>query len=332
MHTLINRMQTHNFSHHRHGFRGTHVKSQAIVKGTLTVNDALPEHLAQGVFQKSGQTYPIAARYANEPTFLKPDTALGPRGCGIKVFQVNDLGPFLDPAGEETRTQDFTFNNAPVLELRDLPTTVEILTIRERNFDNPDKLEAEIKARSDKDLQLAPAQLPNHHFLGYTMYSQSAYRWGPYIAKYALFPVGKFQESLAEQYKITDESDPEQHSIWLRDYFREHDAEFDFRVQLCQNLDDQSVEDCGTEWDEEKYPFETVGRVKFPRGQDVWDQKRRAFWDDRMKLNVWYGLQAHQPLGSTNRMRRTLYRASVAKREEINDVKVVAIRSVDEIP
>jgi hypothetical protein len=32
---------------HRHAFRGTHVKTQAIVKGRLEVKDGLPEHLAQ---------------------------------------------------------------------------------------------------------------------------------------------------------------------------------------------------------------------------------------------------------------------------------------------
>jgi hypothetical protein len=32
---------------HRHAFRATHVKTQGIVKGKLTVNEGLPEHLAQ---------------------------------------------------------------------------------------------------------------------------------------------------------------------------------------------------------------------------------------------------------------------------------------------
>lgn len=32
---------------HRHAFRGTHVKTQAVVKGQLKVKDGLPEHLAQ---------------------------------------------------------------------------------------------------------------------------------------------------------------------------------------------------------------------------------------------------------------------------------------------
>lgn len=329
---LINKIQEHNFSHHRHGFRGTHVKTRGIVKGTLTVKDGLPPHLAQGIFSKPGKTYPIGLRYANEPHFLKDDRAPGPRGVGMKVFNVDGPGPWLDAKGEQSKTQDFTFNNAPVLELKDLPTCLEIITIRERNFDNPEQLQKEIEKRDDKELQMAPMQLPNQHFLSYTMYSQSAYRYGDYIVKYALFPTTKMQQDSAEKASISDSSDAEQHSIWLREYFQDNDAEFDFRVQLCKDLGEQSVEDTSMEWSEEKYPYETVGHVKLPKGQDVFESKRRAFWDDHMKLNVWYGLEAHQPLGSVNRLRKSLYQASAAKRADINAVDVEYVSSIDQIP
>ncbi|KAK5732264.1 hypothetical protein LTR17_010710 [Elasticomyces elasticus] len=300
----INKVQAHNFSAHRHGFRGTHVKTQAIVKGSMTVEEGLPPHLAQGLFSDSGQTYPLAIRYANEPRFLQDDRAPGPRGCGMKVFGVD--GAFMDEAGSKTKTQDFTFNNAPLLELTDLPRTVEIFQIRERNFRNPDGLKAEINKREDKDLQFAPAGLPNHHFMAYTMYSQSAYRYGDYVAKYAMFPTGKLQQDLAEKASINN--------------------------GLCQDINEQSVEDCSKPWDEEKYPFQTAAKITLTKGQDVFEAKRRAFWDDHMKLNVWYGLEAHRPLGSVNRLRKQVYQASVAKRAAINAVDVGLISSIDDIP
>lgn len=325
----INKVQEHNFSHHRHAFRGTHVKTQAIVKGFMTVEKDLPKYLAQGIFSNSGKTYLPAIRYANEPSFLQDDRTSGPRGCGMKVFGVDGPGSFMDPASEETQTQDFTFNNAPLLELTDLPTTLEIFQIRERNFDNPENLKAELNKRKDKDLQFAPASLPNQHFMSYTMYSQSAYRYGDYVAKYALFPSGHFQQQLAEKAKVTEESDPEQHSIWLREYFASHSADFEFRIQLCRSLSEQSVEDCSKPWDEEKYPFETVARLTLPAGQDVFDPRRRSCWDDHMKLNVWYGLEAHRPLGSVNRLRKEVYKASVRKRAEINATHVRLVRSID---
>jgi len=329
LHDLINSVQQKNFAHHRHGFRGTHVKTQGIVKGRLTILPDLPNHLSQGLFANGGREHDVAIRFANEPSFLQEDRAPGPRGCGMKVFDVE--GDFMEPEGAQSRTHDFTFNNAPVLELRDLPTCLEIFQLREKYFDDGPGLEAALKKRKDSDLQFAPKSLPNQHFLSYVMYSQSAFRYGDYVAKYALFPTTQTQKEL-ESFQITDTSDREQHSMWLKDYFENHDAEFDFRVQLLENLDEQSVEDCSQEWDQDKYPFQTVARVVLPKGQDAFDAKRRVFWEDRMKLNPWYGLDAHRPLGSANRLRRSLYQRSVAKRNELNASQAEAIGFVEQIP
>lgn len=249
----------------------------------------------------------------------------------MKVFNVEDSGPWLDEVGEQCHTQDFTFNNAPILELTDLPTCLEIFTLRERYFDDPEGLKKQLEQRRDRDLQFAPGGLPNHHFMSYVMYSQSAFRYGDYVVKYALFPTGDFQKRLAEEAQITDSSSREQHSQWLRSFFAEHDAEFDFRVQLCQDLNEQSVEDASAEWSEARYSFETVGKVILPKGQDVFDGARRAFWDDRMKLNTWYGLESFRPLGSVNRLRKELYKGSLKKREEINAVQTQVVKDVGEI-
>lgn len=308
--TLINRVQEHNFSLHRHGFRGTHVKVQGIVKGHLTIPE-LPEELTQGIFAKPA-TFDIALRYANEPSFLQDDRAPGPRGCGMKIFS--------DP------TQDLTFNNAPILELKDLPTTAEIIAIREKHFREPEKITEAVKQRNDKDLQLAPAQLPNQHILSMVMYSQSAYRFGPYVAKYALFPTAEVPET-----KIEDSSDPDQHSKWIQEYFANNQMTYDLKVQLCEDLQKQPVEDASIQWDEDKFPFRTVGQVVFP-SQNSFDPARRSFWDDHMKLNVWAGLDEHTPLGSTNRLRKSLYTHSQKKRAELNSAEIIDVKSIRQIP
>lgn len=55
-------------SKHRHAFRATHVKTLGVVKGTLTIKDDLPQHLAQGLFAHPGRKYDLAMRYAVEPS------------------------------------------------------------------------------------------------------------------------------------------------------------------------------------------------------------------------------------------------------------------------
>ena len=149
--SVIERVSRRHFSAHRHGHRVTHVKTQAIVKGTLSIPDNLLHHLAQGLFAPANAgSHPVAVRYANEPIFIQDDRTPGPRGCGMKVFDVH--GDFLDPAGAQSRTQDMTFNNAPMLELRDLPTTLEIFKLREKYYDRPaEELKEELEKRPDAE-------------------------------------------------------------------------------------------------------------------------------------------------------------------------------------
>lgn len=83
--------------------------------------------------------------------------------------------------------------------------------------------------------------------------------------------------------KITDDSDPEQHSMWLRECFEQHDAEYEFKVQLCQRLREQSVEDMNLPWNEAAFPFQTVGKVVIPKGQDSFSSEGRTFWEEHWK-------------------------------------------------
>ena len=120
-------------------------------------------------------------------------------------------------------------------------------------------------------------------------WSQSAYRYGDYVAKLALFPIGK--EQLALHDWRVKESDPANVlATSLQDFHAKHEATYSLRVQLCQNLKEQSVEDIGIEWDEQKYPFEEVAVLTFPK-QESWDPVFRNWWDDKITCNTWHGRQ-----------------------------------------
>ena len=95
-------------------------------------------------------------RYSSLTPKLVPDNIPAPRGIGIKVFGV--AGEKL--WGEDKQTQDFTFNNYPVLELRDPKTTNEIADSLERNWNQLDKFAEELGKREDSKLACMPARLP----------------------------------------------------------------------------------------------------------------------------------------------------------------------------
>lgn len=128
----MNRIQQHNFNQHRHAFWATHVRTQGIVKGKLTVHPNLSPHLQQGLFKTPGKAYDMAARYASESVFLQADQEPGPRGLGMRVFE----GERLVVTDTNATTQNF-FNNASMIELTDIDTCLEITHIRGQYFDSP---------------------------------------------------------------------------------------------------------------------------------------------------------------------------------------------------
>ena len=107
---------------------------------------------------------------------------------------------------------------------------------------------------------------------------------------------------------------------------------YSFCVQLLQNLKEQPVDDIGVEWDANKYPFEQVATIEF-EPQDSWIPEFRVWWDDRITVNSWHGLKTHQPLGSTNRMRRVVYAESRKLRLKVNGHRdYVEPSSLKEVP
>lgn len=162
-------------------------------------------------------------------------------------------------------------------------------------------------------------------------YSQSAYRHGDYVAKYGVFP------QTDAQLKIADERIPADAPINIisqhtREFHMNHKVKYAFCAQMLENLDEQSVDDIGVEWDPSKYPFYQIATMEF-EPQDSWLPEFRTWWDDRITVNTWHGLKTHQPLGSTNRMRRVVYAESRKLRLRVNGYKdYIEPGSIDEVP
>lgn len=162
-------------------------------------------------------------------------------------------------------------------------------------------------------------------------YSQSAYRYGEYVAKFGVFPLGQEQKAL-EDTEIQDTDPINTISQELRNFHMKNKVTYSFCAQLLQNLDEQPVDDIGIEWDAAKYPFEQVATLEFAP-QDSWLPEFRVWWDDRITVNSWHGLKVHQPLGSTNRMRKVVYAESRKLRLKVNGYKdYIEPGGLDEVP
>lgn len=315
-----------NFNEHHHCLRGTHLKTQGCVIGKFVVHNKLPAHLSQGLFKKPG-SYDCIMRYSSLTPKLLPDNLSAPRGIGIKVFGVDGEKIW----GDDKRTQDFTMNNYPILELRDPKTTYDIADSLEKNWDNLPQFAKEQSERVDADVATLGGQLPRQHMYAMPQYSQSAYRYGDYVCKFGVFPLGEKQKA-AEKDLIKDDDPINIISQKTRDFHMQNKVTYSFCVQLLQDLKEQPVDDIGVEWDSNKYPWEQVATLEF-EPQDSWLPEFRAWWDDRITVNGWHGLKDHTPLGSTNRMRRVVYAESRKLRLRVNGHKdYVEPAGLDELP
>jgi hypothetical protein len=225
---FMNRMQRRNFAKHRHAFRATHIKVQGIAKGVLHVKDDLSPHLRQGMFATPGKEYPIIARYANEPYLLQAGQEPAPRGLSMKVFNVT--GPHL-PAGQGivSQTQDWLFNNASSIELTDIDTCLEIMSLQDQDFDDPNTHGLKLRMCKDARKQMAPYKLPTTHLVSHEFFTQSAFRFGEYYGRLGLFPVLDSQTSRTESVGNKDSNNAL--ADWLQDYFGAYPAVYEFRIQ-----------------------------------------------------------------------------------------------------
>ena len=248
----------------------------------------------------------------------------------MKVFGVQ--GERIATEGNDTlNTQDFTFNNAPMLELTDIDTCLEIMQLREKYFNSPTKLSIATKARTDALKQTAPAMLPNTHIISMEMFTQSAFRFGDYYSHIALFPATSEMKQTQTQ-TVPSDAHPTILSDWLVDFFATEEAKYDVRIQLGTDPAHHPTEDASVVWDEKTAPWQTVGSVTFPKQADVMEPRRRTFWEEKIRLDPWMGLEAHRPLGSINRLRRHVYRRSQRQRAELNANDNKYVTSVDEVP
>lgn len=151
----------------------------------------------------------------------------------MKLFGVK--GDMFE-AGASTDTQDIEFNSTPALDLATAKVTREIVDLRMANGLFGEDIEREIKKRDDAELQMGRYQVKQTHLSSTRQYSQTAYRFGDYVIKYCLVPSSETQKKMFDEVIIPDKHDRDVLHKWLGEFHRTHDAEYQFQVQLLENL------------------------------------------------------------------------------------------------
>ena len=290
--------------------RSVHAKAHAILQGTLTVASGLPPELAQGMFATPGE-HAVFMRLSTNAGDILPDAISLPRGPGA-----------------EGRTQNFVMVNGPVFQAK---TADKFLGSLKKLAGTTDKMEGTKTVMSTVMRGVSSALetvgiespaiqsmggAPNVDPLGETYYSVTPFRYGDYIAKFAVVPVSDDLTSITKkEIDATDRPDAIRQNV--KGEMLLIDGVWELRVQLCRDLEKQPIEDPTVEWKEEDSPFQTVATIHAGR-QDSWDAGQVQKVNEEMRFSPWIGLAAHQPLGNINRARKEPYEHSAEYRVRFN--------------
>jgi len=307
-----------------HAVRSVHAKAHGIFAGELEITGALPPELAQGLFATPGR-HKVIVRISTNPGDILDDAVSAPRGLALKILDV--AGERL-PDSESETTQNIVMANAPAFaapdakaflgSLKQLAATTDKAEWAKKLLSSALRgIEGALEAVGGKSAMLSTmGGAPLTHPLGDSYYSQVPFRYGDYIAKFALVPVSpNLTDLTGDKVNVHDRPDALQEVI--RETLIDGGGTWELQVQLNTDLEAMPIEDASVEWDEKASPYRTVGRItvapQLSLGTDL-----AAQVDDQTFFSPWHGLAAHRPLGSVNRARRQTYEMSANFRGSFN--------------
>ncbi|VVS96411.1 Catalase [Sphingomonas sp. EC-HK361] len=306
-----------------HAVRSVHAKAHGILAGVMTIHDGLSPELAQGMFTTPGE-HRVFMRISTNAGDILPDTVSLPRGLALKVLDVD--GERLPDA--EGRTQNFVMVNGPVFQNKTADQFLGNLKLLVKTTDRAEGTKETMSSvlrgvnavLSAVGIESPTVQTlggaPNSDPLGETYFSVTPFRYGDYIAKFAVVPVSK---GLTDQTGTTIDASgrPDALREVMRSETQVLDMVWELRVQLCRDLEKQPIEDSTVEWKEADAPFQTVATIR-AEPQDSWSPELVQEVDEEMRFSIWLGLEAHRPLGNINRARKTPYEHSAQFRARFN--------------
>jgi catalase len=324
------------FADEGHALRSVHAKSHGLLKGTFEIFADLPTALAQGIFAKPA-SFPTVMRFSTIPGDLLGDSISTPRGLAIKIIGVE--GSRLE-GSERDSNQDFVMVNGPTFNAPNAkafhkslkllaPTTDRIAEVKKGVSAIMRTVERTVEAfGGESALAKALGGEPPIHILGETFYSQLPLRYGDFIAKVQLAPISTDLIELTG--KQIDIGRPDILRELIIDHFRRNVSTWEFRVQLCTDLEHMPIDDPTKRWDEERSPFISVARL-IVQPQTAWSASRSEAVDDGMSFSPWRGVDAHLPLGELMRIRKDVYDRSQRFRSERNRCPVREPKNADHL-
>lgn len=297
-----------------------HVKTHGYAQGEFRVLPNLPGELAQGLFAQD-RVYPAVVRFSNSASQIQSDAVPDGRGMAIKIGKVE--GDLIQPDQESSPAQDFLMINHPVFFARNVKDYLRLEHVLVKANDNPlataqgaltggDWNPLNWHWREMLTVARIAGQLPSH-LASNTYFSMAPIRFGAYVAKYRLKPIGDRHDSSLDLVKSLA-FDADALRLALEETLRSQELMFEFQVQLRTSERTMPIEDASIDWPESESPYRTVAHLLLPR-QEIESLRQQDDYRN-LSFNVWHALASHRPLGGINRVRRLAYAVSSAWRRQ----------------
>jgi len=336
--------------------RGVHPKSHGCVKATFTINADIAPEFQVGLFAEAGKQFDAIIRFSNAAALVSPDSAVnsktneiehGSRGMAIKVLNVG--GEVLtDDNG--AHNQDFLMINQPVFAFANTKDYLRLDRVLDQQDDKPDGffaplqlnpavnsnlteekkrqilayMEAENIAEADIQRMLHSAGIIKGikstnvgNPLGIQYFSAAPFLFGSdRVMKFSAQPCAV----VPPEHSPSPLSDNYLRDALIETMSKDDALEFDFMVQIRHEgdnfgVDNEDIENASSEWKDE---FHKVAKITIPRPQPEVDTTEHLAHCEKLAFTPWHSLVEHQPIGSINRLRKSVYQASAEHRLEVD--------------
>lgn len=283
--------------------RGFHAKLLAgVVNARFMVSEHLREELRAGPFVP-GATHPALVRLSNASGIVAADSVRDLRGIAVRVEagggRVHDLLLTNAPASHARDARQFMAAaeaTAGGRRLAALPLLVRALGLREGL-----RVAAALRRAARRVSSVATD----------AFWSRAPFAVGPYAVRFKLQPLAPPPKKPA----TSREHDFLRHEFV--DRLRQGDVRY--HLQVLHYVDEEAtpIEDGSVAWPERDPPPETVAELLIPR-QDLTtgagpEGERMV---EALAFDPWNGSESIRPIGSLNRARRPVYRASARFRSQ----------------
>lgn len=291
--------------------RGAHPKNLGLLKAYFKINDNLDEELVTSLI-KPGAKYPCLIRFSSGGNKIKSDKSKDIRGMSIKVLGVE---------GErfkntEKNTNDFIMLTIPTMPIGTLSLfrdSIKYIIKKKNPIAYICILIKKKKLHILKDLMKYRKNQTSPLDVSY--FSTTPYAYGNKVVKFCVVPKSTYKSELPNKldYNYLTKN--------MQKHLMNHEAKFDFLIQIRNNEKDMPINDASVEWNEDEAPFIKIGEISIPKQTFI--NKERNCLSENLSFSPGNSVMDHRPLGDINLARVSIYDELSKFRHYMNKNKLV---------